>query len=390
VNTPGAVDLLRWEALKGFVDGSFEFGGVTVLATTMKSSDTLNSNTSRLINVIATRKLPTWNGSEWSMPQSSRSIAWAAADVLLNPAYGAGLSDDDIDLDGLLELDAVWSSRGDQFNGVFDQATTVWDALSQILRAGRARAYQQGGKIRFHRDQAQTTPIGMFSLANINLNSFRLEFAFPIPGEAAGGVEGEFFNERTWRPDSVTAGDPEFAHEQLFGITNNTQAQLETDYQERTNRLRRVFCTFETELEGLIPSQGDLILISHDLPQWGFSGDVLSYDASFRIATLSVDVDLDDAFTWTIQFRDARGRPSQQVLIDPLPDANQVQLQTDPTYYDSSDFDVFVGPAQEPTHFIIGRTSREAREAIVTNIVPRTEAVEIQCVLENDDVHVES
>src|SRR4029077_241316 len=163
ITNPGSSDLIVWGALKSVLTDGGDPRGVTQLGVTLRASDSLNSQTSRLVNVIVQRKIPVWDGLSWSVPQASRSIAWAAADILRNQDYGAGLTDDQIDLDGLLELDAIWTERGDTFNGIFDQATTVWDALAQVLRTGRARAYQQGGKIRFHRDQAQTIPVGMFS-----------------------------------------------------------------------------------------------------------------------------------------------------------------------------------------------------------------------------------
>jgi sulfur carrier protein ThiS len=390
IDDPGSADLLVWEGLKGILTSTTEFGGVTLLWVWVKASDQLNGTTSRLINTIVTRKLPIWNGEEWSSPQATRSIAWAAADMLRNQDYGAGLTDDEIDLAGLLELDAIWTERGDTFNAVFDNPSTVWDCLAQILRAGRARAFQQGGKIRFYRDQEQEVPIGMFSLANINQNTFSLQFAFPIPGETASGIEGEFFNELVWRPAVVLSGEPERARESLFGITNEDQAQRETDYQERANRLRRVFVSFETELEGLIPSQGDLIVLSHDLPEWGFSGDVVGWDEAPMLLRLSVDVELDAEFSWTIQLRDTRGRPSKLLSIQATPFTDQVQLLDAPAYYDDTYFNITLGESQEPTHFAIGRSSREPRLALVTGISPKTDTIEIQAVLENDGVHVEA
>jgi hypothetical protein len=43
------------------------------------------------------------------------------------------------------------------------------------------------------------------------------------------------------------------------------------------NRYRRRMVNFRTELEGLIPTYGDLIAIAHDMPRWGESGDVVAY-----------------------------------------------------------------------------------------------------------------
>jgi len=43
-------------------------------------------------------------------------------------------------------------------------------------------------------------------------------------------------------------------------------------YLAAANRYRRRIITLRTELEGLIPTYGDLIAIAHDMPSWGTGG----------------------------------------------------------------------------------------------------------------------
>jgi hypothetical protein len=75
---------------------------------------------SRLVNCLVTRKLPVWNPTTgWSIPQATRSIAWAFADAV-RADYGAKLADSRIDLAALHRLDQTWAARGDQFDAVFD------------------------------------------------------------------------------------------------------------------------------------------------------------------------------------------------------------------------------------------------------------------------------
>jgi hypothetical protein len=84
-----------------------------------------------MVNCIVTRKLPIWADGGWSIPQPTRSIAWAFADAA-RAEYGAELPDTRIDLGGLSDLDAVWENRGDHFDGVFDTSMTVWEALKLV------------------------------------------------------------------------------------------------------------------------------------------------------------------------------------------------------------------------------------------------------------------
>jgi predicted phage tail protein len=58
----------------------------------------------------------------------------------------------------------------------------------------------------------------------------------------------------------------------LFGCTNLAQAMREGKYIAAANRYRRRLITFRTEMEGLIPTFGDLIAVSHDMPARGIEG----------------------------------------------------------------------------------------------------------------------
>ncbi len=388
-----AQDVMTWVGLKATLPDSTGWGTVTALGTRMQASESLSSRTAQLINVIATRKLPIWNGSTWSAVTATSSIAWAAADILRNTTYGLGLADSRIDLAALLALDAIWTARGDTCNVVFDRPISGWEALTQVLRCGRARPYHQGGMVRFYRDHAQTLPVTMFSQANIKLDTFQLEVAVPVAGETADGVEGNYFDEDVWRPISVTAGvgaDPDDpATIDLIGITNLAQAQREADYQAAANRYRRAFISFDTELEGMIPSEGDLVLLAHDVPSWGTSGHVAEWDATTRLMHLAAPVNLDAAYTWTIRFRDQEGAVSASVQVTAGVIETHVILAALPTYPDASPFTIVTDLDREPTHFVIGRSSRDARLAIVTAVTPRGDStVGITAVLEDDRVHV--
>jgi hypothetical protein len=387
------IDDAAWAGLKGRLTNVTDFGDVTLLAVTIRASDSLNSSTARLLSIIGTRKIPVWNGSTWAAPAASQSIAWAVADILRNETYGASLPDDQIDLAALLALDTIWTGRGDTFNGVFDRSVTTWEAISKVLLCGRARPYQQSGVVHAFRDHEQTLPVGMYSTANIKLDSFRIDFLFPVDGETADGVTAEFFYDATWKPKTITMGvdgatpvDP--IESQLFGVTDLTQATNEAEYQAAANRYRRVFITFETELEGLIPSFGDPILIAHDIPSWGQSGNIIAYDDGTFILTLDAPIDLSST---SIILRDAMNVPSAEMAITVLT-STTVQLADAPYYEggspaESPGFEVVTDLDREPTHYIVATSSQEPKLAIVTNIVPRGSTVEISAVLEDSRVH---
>ena len=129
-----------WAACKVWLNApsSFDanYGDTTRLWVIMRASEQLSGLSARRLAVICTRKLPIWNGLSWGAPQTTRSIAWALADIARSN-YGGKLNNSQIDLNGLLALDAQWSARGDRFDAVFDNRITVWEALGRTVRAGR-------------------------------------------------------------------------------------------------------------------------------------------------------------------------------------------------------------------------------------------------------------
>lgn len=261
---------LRWGELRGYLTNPSLPDGITYLAVKMRATDNLSMRSSRLINCIVTRRLPVWSpNAGWSNPTATRSIAWSFADAI-KANYGANLTDSRIDLQNLYQLDQTWSTRGDHFDGVFDQKITVWDALTRIARCGRAVPYMQSGVVRLVRDEEKSLPVVQFTTENIVQGSFKLQYVMPGE-ETADSVTVEYFNPTTWKPDEVTVSLPGStetnpATVNLFGCTNQLQAEREGKYIAAANRYRRRLINFQTEMEGLIPTFGDLISISHDMP----------------------------------------------------------------------------------------------------------------------------
>jgi hypothetical protein len=280
-----------WAGMRAYFPETRTFGDVTLIAMRLRASNNLSAQASRKINVISTRKLPIWNGSTWSAPTATGSIAWAIADACRNTTYGGKLADTRIDLTTLLALDVIWTARGDEFNGRFDSAISFWEAISKLAVAGRAKPFMQGGIVRVMRDGPATVPVALFSMRNIKRGSLSIDYIMPSD-ESADAVEMAYFDSQYWSPQRVTctlagstADKP--AKVELFGVTSRQQAYKEGLYQAASNRYRRRIVKFSTEMEGFIPSPGDLIAIQHDMPAWGQHAEATAWNEDTRALTLS-------------------------------------------------------------------------------------------------------
>ena len=377
---------VRWSEARGYLAGGVAFpDNVTLLAIRMRTTDNLSQRSSRLINCIVTRKLPVWSASSgWSSALPTRSIAWAYADIL-RASYGAKLTDERIDLAALAQLDQVWTSRGDKFDGVFDQQVTVWEALTRAARCGRAVPFLQGGIVRLVRDESRTLPVALFSTRNIVKNSLKIQYVMPGE-ETADAVTVEFFSSRTWKPDEVTVSLPGSsstnpAKLRLFGCTTEAHAMREGLYLAAANRYRRRIITLRTELEGLIPTYGDLIAIAHDMPSWGTGGEIVAWDPDSLIATLSEPVGFIDEQSHVMALRRRDGGVSGPHAVTLGGDTQQVVFAEPPQ------IPIETGLSAERTHFAFGIAEQWSLMARVIAVRPRGEQVEITCVAEHPAVH---
>lgn len=371
--------------LRAYLREAEDFGPVTLIALRMKATNNLSLQASRKVAVLATRKIPVWTGSAWTAPQATRSIAWAIADAARNGDYGAKLAEARIDLAGLLALDAEWAARGDAFDGRFDSASSWWEAVAKIAQVGRAKIFLQGGKLRVVRDGATSLPIALFSMRNIVKGSFSIDYAMPT-GQTADAVEVSYFDAASWSERRVTAKLPGSAGLRpmkvpLFGCTARAQALREGLYMAASNTYRRRSIRFETEMEGFIPSLGDLIAVQHDMPGWGAQAEALAWDEASLTLTVSEPMDwggtahyaglrrADGSVSgpWAV----TRGAADDRLVFAALPDV---------TPYTGSD--------RERSHVAFGAATTWAALCKVVAITPRSShRVAIEAVPDDPSVH---
>lgn len=387
--TNAAHDLV-WAGMRGYVPGEQVYGDVTMLSMRMRASNSLSQQASRRIKVLLTRMLQTWSpASGWGPEVPTRSIAWAVADIA-RARYGGRAPDARIDLAGLYALDQVWASRGDYFDYIFDRQSTVAEALTLVSRAGRGITYQHGGILRTVRDAPATLPVQMFTTRNIVKGSLKLDYLMPSE-ETADAIDIKFWDARVWAERTVRCALPGSREENVVtaslpGVTTREHAWREGMYTVACNRYRRRLMSHSTEMEGFIPTLGDLIAVQHDLPKWGQSGEIVAWDAETKEAILSEPLDWSAGGAHVLAYRRRDGRPAGPYACTAGADAYRVILadwsaETDPTPDTGSD--------RERSHFAFGPVASAYIRARVQGIKPRgAETVELATVIESDYVHL--
>lgn len=373
---------LVWAGLRAYLNDVRQYGDVTLIALRMKATSQLSGQSSRKIKIISTRKLPIYNGSTWSAPTATTSIAWALAYC----CHQIGLTDAQIDLATLRSLDATWTARGDQCNGRLDGFVSFWDAVTKIAMAGRAKPFMQGGVMRFFRDQAATIPVALFSMCNILKGSLSIDYLMPTT-DTADAIDVGYFDAVPWAQRRVrsilpgsTAAKP--AKVELSYVTSRQQAYREGMYQAGCNRYRRRIISFTTEMEGFIPSFGDLAIVQHDMPAWGQAGECVAWNAAALTLTVS------EHLTWTtgqahyLGLRRPDGSVCGPIAVTRGAADNILILASMP------DCTPYTGGAYERTHCAFGWGATWGQRVRILSVKPKgLYAVDIQAVNEDDNVH---
>jgi predicted phage tail protein len=176
----------------------------------------------------------------------------------------------------------------------------------------------------------------------------------------------------------------------LFGCTAKDHAQREGLYIAANNRYRRRMVTFRTELEGMIPTYGDLVAITHDMPRWGQGGEVIDWQAeSSRPPWTGVVLTLSEPLVWTegashyLALRRRDGSLAGPFRAEPVADAPTLVRLAEPLTVTP-----YIGGSEERTYFSFGPGQAWAQTARILAIRPRAEQVEITAVAEDARVHV--
>jgi hypothetical protein len=363
--SPDAVngtDRFIWAGLKLYADypSGTVYGDVTLLAVQIKASQGIGNDASVRIRVRANRRLqPPGGGTE----VATTSGAYAFADVYTNATYGAKRPSSELDLTTLAALDTKWA--GYQFNYVFTDRITVWEALRTITTPFGAEPVPVGPVMSVVQDGVKAVRSALFTDANIIENSITVGYSFDEEG-ATDGVEIEYVNPVDFRPSYALYPSTSLRPEQfsLPGVTSATHAAQYAllTWQRRQGQRKRV--TFDTELEGLLLQLGDRIGVAHDVPKWGDSGLVIAVSG----LTLTVDHDLDwSGGTKQIVLRAPDGSVTNPITVTRGVQNHDIVLPSSPgiTINVDNDYDY--------TSFAFGSSTSLVRDFIVVATTPSGE-----------------
>lgn len=372
-------DRVEWTGLKSELDSAASYADVTTIAVKVRGTNALAGSAENKFNLIATRKLPTYTGGSWTVSQATTDIAPFFAYVIKD----CGHSDTQIGLDALDALHTKWNGRGDEFNGIFDSASTLFPVLKRILAPGYAEPTLDYGQIIPVRDENRTVYDYMYQPDSMLKPGLKRNIKL-IDADEPDGVEIEYFSAETWKPETIMCllpGDLGINPKKIraFGITDRTKAWRLGMRHRRIQRYRRTQYSFKTEMDALNSRYLSYDALADDIPGYSQSGRVES--ANGRAIIVGQPLEWGTG-THYLAIRKPDGKLSGPYTCTQGSDDFTVIVDSD------LDFTPNFDGRQEPPFYMFGTATQWCRPALITNIKPQgTDTVSITAVNYDDRVY---
>jgi len=287
----------NWSVLRSYQLDDTDYKGQNRVGLIIKATEQLNGAVQTLsANIVA--QATYWNGTAWVTGVTSNPAHWFMhfARGVYNSdnklMYGIGLTDSQIDLASLVVWANFCATESLTFNGVIDSTLTAADVLTMLGTVGLGSPSWASGKLGVIFDSRNASPVMAFGMSNIIRDSFEVAYISENLAEEIvvrfSNVDKDYEQEevRVLAPDVVTPARTSAID--LFGCTNETMAGKFANYIAAQQYYRRRRVTWQSDFEGFVCQRGDVVLLSHDLTQWGYSGRFVNVNGN--IVTLDRSV----------------------------------------------------------------------------------------------------
>jgi hypothetical protein len=287
----------NWSTLRSYQLDESDYKGQNRVGLIIKATEQLNGVVQQL-SATVTAQATYWNGSAFVTSATSNPAHWFMhfargvynADGKL--MYGIGLTDQQIDFDSLHVWAQFCATENLTFNGVLDSTLTSSDVLAMLGTVGFGSPTWASGKLGIIFDARNASPVMAFGMSNIIRDSFEVAY---LSENLADEIVVRFRNPakdfeqdeiRVLTPDVITP--TRTSSIDLFGCTSETMAGKFANYVAAQQFYRRRRVSWQSDFEGFVCQRGDVVLLSHDLTQWGYSGRFVDVQNNFITLDRSV------------------------------------------------------------------------------------------------------
>ncbi|EED68330.1 host specificity factor TipJ family phage tail protein [Comamonas testosteroni] len=300
---------VTWTSLRSIQPDTTDYGQWGCIGIKIKATGQINGSLDSVRATYRARPMPIWTGTEWA-------TANTRADGLSNPGaillqtlrgvwgidkdgqrvlqFGFGLSDEQIDIEGLKAFMLHCAARGYTYDKWITSTMSLGSFCEEVALAGMGEfAWTDGSRptaVFVANGQPNSAVVNM---ANMLKGGFSVDYAL---SNAADGIEYQWLNRDTWEMTTLRVMAPGVtdmlspARVTGEGITSEAHAAVMARYHLAQSLYQYKTVRFTADIEHLDYRRLSVLSVSHDLTQWGFGGRVM---AAQRIGA-KVQLTLDD------------------------------------------------------------------------------------------------
>lgn len=329
------VGAAQWTVLRSIKYVNPSKTGTTKLAVRIRATDQLNGIISNL-SVRVAQKVSVWDSvnNVWAAPQSTVNVAYVYRWLIRDcPALAKRVPPSRIDDATIKEFAQFCEDNSFELRGIADGVTTFQDLLTQVLAAGRATLGFKDGKYSVVWDKPQSVPRQLFTPMNSwgfsltkmftdQPHAFRVKFVNPSTNwqedEIIVPFDGYAYDDGSGPKDAHGDAAPtlplatKFEILQFRFVTTPLHAWKLARYHQAQGTFRPTNYSWNSDVEHLVVTRGDLVRVAHDVVEWGDGyGRIktLTVDGSNNLQSFKLDqeVDLQDGSSFSARIRKQDG-----------------------------------------------------------------------------------
>lgn len=338
-NDGGSADACKfsWVSLKSVQADTTDYSQWGRIGIKIRASGQLNGRLDQVRATYRAKPMPVWTGTEWA-------TATTRADGLSNPGaillqtlrgvwvtdvqgqrvlqFGFGLSDEQIDIEGLKAFMLHCAARGYSYDKWVTSSMSLGAFCEEVALAGMGEfAWTDGSRptaVFVANGQPNSAVVNM---ANMLKGGFSVDYAL---SNAADGIEYQWLNRDTWEmttlrvmaPGVTTMLSP--ARVTGEGITSEQHAAVMARYHLAQSLYQYKTVHFTADIEHLDYRRLSVLSVSHDLTQWGFGGRVMAAQRIGAQVRLTLDEPVPPLTTAYIGLRVPGARDYRVWPVQPL------------------------------------------------------------------------
>lgn len=302
----GAVVLFTFASLASVQADPATYKGIARIGVRAKATGQFSGTPDELRMVAYARSVQMWDGTAWTTGNTrATGLSNPGAQML---AYirgyfdedgkligGMGLSDMFIDIPAFQAFMLHCQANSYTYDYYLKDARNHDEVLSSLAMAGFGQYTNSSGRISVAWAGAEQPLSAVVNMATIKDAQFQVDYTL---SNTADGIELSYFDREIWDTTTLRVAAPGVttvlnpAQITAEGVTDAARAAELARYHLGQSLYQYKDISFATDLEHLSYRRLSLLSLSHDLTQWGFSGNIMSATLVNGVVTIQLDTEV--------------------------------------------------------------------------------------------------